>query len=132
MTVRDSSAEQALAAVRVRAEGDVTEQDLAYVRGKVGAVLDRPGLPDVSGEVRIAKAVARHVEEPWSAGAELRVGHDLVVVHARGTGSREVADRLQDRLRGKVERLAHRADSTRRSAARPPWRGGPAEEAEQE
>ncbi|MFE6523268.1 hypothetical protein, partial [Streptomyces sp. NPDC057794] len=122
MTVRDSGTERTPGAVRVRAKGHVTDEDLGYVRGKVAAVLARQGLPAADGEVRITKAAAHHVEQPWSAAAELHVGRDLVVVHARGNGAHEVADRLQDRLRAQVERLSHRAEANRRSAAPPPWR----------
>ncbi|MET9390271.1 hypothetical protein ABZY20_07625 [Streptomyces sp. NPDC006624] len=111
--------------VRVRAQGEVDEQSLAYIREKVGAALDRPGLPPVGGEVRVVRAAAHHDELPWSAGAEIRVGHDLVVVHAREATARELADRLQDRLRSSTNRAAHRWDATRRTATPPPWRGGP-------
>ncbi|MET8247678.1 hypothetical protein ABZV31_26710 [Streptomyces sp. NPDC005202] len=124
MTARDTGTHDVPAAVRVRAEGDVDEQALAYVREKIGAALDRPGLPPVSGEVRIVKATAHHVEQPWSAGAEIRVGGDLVVVHAHEASARELGDRLQDRLRSRTDRAAHRGDEARRSAAPPPWRGG--------
>ncbi|CAL9649444.1 hypothetical protein [Streptomyces sp. enrichment culture] len=124
MTVRDTGVQQS-PAVRVRAEGDVTEEELAYVRGKVEAALGRPGLPAVSGEVRVGRAAAHHVELPWSARAEIRVDGDLVVVHAREASAHELADRLQDRLRGQVERAVHRAEAGRRSSAPPPWRGGP-------
>ncbi|MEU3143030.1 MULTISPECIES: hypothetical protein [unclassified Streptomyces] len=113
------------ATVRVRAEGDVDEESLAYVREKVGAALGRPGLPPASGEVRVVRATAHHVELPWSAGAEIRVGHHLVVVHAREASARELADRLQDRLRSNTDRATHHGDATRRTATPPPWRGGP-------
>jgi hypothetical protein len=112
-------------AVRVRAEGTVDEESLAYVRSKVGAALDRPGLPAPSGEVRVSRAVAHHAARPWSAAAEIVVGGTLVVVHARGATAHELADRLQDRLRGQVDRAAHRGETARRSATPPPWRGGP-------
>ncbi|MFF8941570.1 hypothetical protein ACF1A5_04655 [Streptomyces sp. NPDC014864] len=125
MTARDFGTGDDTGAVRVRAEGDVDEQALAYVREKVGAALDRPGLPPVSGEVRIARAAAPHTEQPWSAGAEIRVGSDLVVVRAREGSARELADRLQDRLRNRTDRAAHRSDTARRAATPPPWRGGP-------
>ncbi|GGZ20530.1 hypothetical protein [Streptomyces poonensis] len=36
-----------------------------------------------------------------------------------------LADRLQDRLRGRTERAAHRRDVARRTATPPPWCGGP-------
>ncbi|MFI2629140.1 hypothetical protein ACH5A2_01885 [Streptomyces collinus] len=124
MTAKDIGHEGGTASVRVRAEGDVDEASLAYLREKVGAVLDRPGLPPVSGEVRVTREAAHHVDLPWSAGAEIHVGGDLVVVHAREASARELADRLQDRLRSRTERAAHRRDAARRTATPPPWRGG--------
>ena len=127
MTVRGTDIQQIPTAIRVRGTGDVDEQALAYVRTKVDAVLGRSGLPPVSGEVRIAKAAAHHAVCPWTAGAEIRVGRDLVVVHAQEATAHELADRLQDRLRGQVEQVVHRGDTARRSATPPPWRGGPAD-----
>ncbi|MFI6360329.1 hypothetical protein ACIBJF_49185 [Streptomyces sp. NPDC050743] len=129
MTARDTGTHDSTRAVRVRAEGDVDEEALAYVRAKVDAALGRPGLPEVTGEVRVARAAAHHVERPWSAGAELRVGSARVVVHAQEASAGELADRLQDRLqdrlRGQVETAVHRGDGARRTATPPPWRGGP-------
>lgn len=114
--------------VDVRTEGDVDEEALAYLRAKLSVVLDRPGLAPVGGEVRIARAAAHHVEQPWSAGVEIRVGGDLVIVHAHEASAHELADRLQDRLRHRLDRVAHRTDTARRSATPPPWRGGPADD----
>ncbi|MEU3340743.1 hypothetical protein ACWCQ1_03980 [Streptomyces sp. NPDC002144] len=125
MTPRDTGAGDTVTSLRVRAEGDVGEEALAYVRAKVRAALERPGLPAADGEVRISRAVAHHDERPWSAGGEIRVGSVVVVVHAREASAHELADRIQDRLRGQVERLTHRGDTARRTAAPPPWRGGP-------
>jgi len=125
MTAKDTGTRVTdTAAVEVRVEGEVDEEAVAYVREKVDAVLGRPGVPAVSGAVRIARATAHHVELPWSAGAELVVGDTLVVVHAREATAHELADRLQDRLRGRLNRLLHRGEETRRSATPPPWRGG--------
>ncbi|WP_424882118.1 hypothetical protein [Streptomyces sp. SLBN-8D4] len=129
MTPRDTGADAPVAGpVGVRAEGDVDDQELAYIRDKVRAVLDRPGIPPAIGEVRISRASAHHAGQPWTAAGEIRVGRDVVVVHAREASAHELADRLQDRLRGQVERMAHREDSARRAADPPPWRGGPAGE----
>ncbi|GGY14562.1 hypothetical protein [Streptomyces anandii] len=125
MTARDTGTREITGDIRVRAEGDVDAEALAYVREKVGAALGRPGLPPASGEVRVARAAAHHVGLPWSAGTEIRLGDDLVVVHAQEASARELADRLQDRLRAATERAAHRGDTARRSATPPPWRGGP-------
>ncbi|MFC8434959.1 hypothetical protein [Streptomyces sp. NPDC057253] len=129
MTPRDTGADDPVAGpVGMRAEGDVDERELAYFRAKVRAVLDRPGLPPAIGEVRISRASAHHAGRPWTAGGEIRVGRDLVVVHAREASAHELADRLQDRLRGQLERMTHREDTARRAAGPPPWRGGPARE----
>ncbi|WP_081235662.1 hypothetical protein [Streptomyces viridosporus] len=127
MPLEDTGTRPAPGTVRVRAEGDVGARDLACVRSGVGAVLGRSGLPAVSGDVRITRAAAPHAGPSWSAGAEIRVGDALVVVHAREAGVRALADRLQDRLRGQVERVVYGARTTRRPAA-PPWYGGPAGE----
>ncbi|MCS0604208.1 hypothetical protein NX794_23770 [Streptomyces sp. LP11] len=112
-------------AVRLRAEGEVGEDELGYLREKVDAVLGRAGLPPVTGEVRVTRADAPYLGRPWSVGAEIRVGRTLVVAHAREATARELADRLQDRLRCRVDRVVHRADTGRRTATPPPWRGGP-------
>ncbi|MET9908158.1 hypothetical protein ABZZ74_15255 [Streptomyces sp. NPDC006476] len=127
MTPRNTGADNAVPSLRVRAEGEVDEEALAYVRAKVRAALERPGLPAVDGEVRISRAGAHHDERPWSAGGEIRVGSDVVVVHAREASAHELADRIQGRLRTQVERLTHRGNAARRTAAPPPWRGGPIE-----
>ncbi|RRQ88508.1 hypothetical protein [Streptomyces griseofuscus] len=126
MTAGDTGvrAPETAVAVRVRVEGEMSEEDLAYLREKMEAVLGRPGLPPVSGEIRVSRAAAHHVGQPWTAGAEIRVGHCLVVVHAREQSARELADRLQDRLRSRTDRVAHRTHGTRRTATPPPWRGG--------
>ncbi|MFF1681514.1 hypothetical protein ACFVYG_36390 [Streptomyces sp. NPDC058256] len=126
MTARDTGSRET-AAVRVRAEGEVDEDVLAYVRTKIDAVVNRAGLPAVTGEVRIAKAAAHHAEHPWSAVADLRVGSTVVVVHAQDATSQEVTDRLQDRLRRQVERAVHEGNAGRRPVT-PPWRGGHAGE----
>lgn len=122
MTARHTGAREATA-VLVRAEGEVGDEVLAYVREKIDAVVSRAGLPAVTGEVRVTKAAAHHAEHPWSAVADIRVGGTVVVVHAREASSQEVADRLQDRLRRKVDHAAHTGRDDHRPVT-PPWRGG--------
>ena len=124
MTDRDISAQDTPVAVQVRTDGDVDDEALAYIRAKVDAALSRPGLAAVSGRVTIGRATAHQVQLPWSAGAEIHVGDHLIVVHLREAGAHALADRLQDRLRAQVEKAVHRADTARRSAGPPPWRGG--------
>ncbi|MFE2889560.1 hypothetical protein [Streptomyces sp. NPDC059272] len=127
MTLKDTgSRPPSPAVVRVRTDGDVDAEALTYLRAKLSAVLDRPGLAPVDGEVRVVRAAAHHAEQPWSAGAEIRVGSELLVVHAREASAHELADRLQERLRTRLDRVVHREDTARRSATPPPWRGGPA------
>ncbi|CAL9659363.1 hypothetical protein SUDANB176_06930 [Streptomyces sp. enrichment culture] len=130
MPLEDTGTRPAPGTVRVRAEGDVDARDLAYVRTAVGTALGGPGLPAVSGDVRITKAAKPHAEQPWSAGAEIRVGDALVAVHAREAGVRELADRLQARLRSQVGRVVHGARTVRsaredQGRTAPTW-GGPA------
>lgn len=125
MTAKDTGARGTTAAVLVRADGEVDGESLAYLQEKVATALDRPGLPPVNGEVRVRRASAHHVELPWSGRTDIRIGNDLVVVHAREASARELADRIHDRLRSATERVAHRGDTARRTATPPPWRGGP-------
>ena len=125
MTANDAGTRlSTVVAVRVRADGMVDEEAVAYTQSKVDAALSRPGLPPASGEVRIARAAAHHTAQPWSAVAELVVGNVYVVVHAQEPTAHELADRLQDRLRGQLLRALHRSEAARRSATPPPWRGG--------
>ncbi|KAF5990760.1 hypothetical protein [Streptomyces sp. WAC00263] len=119
----DNTQAHATADVRLRTDGDVDEATLEYARQKIDAVLGRPGLPTVTGEVRITKATTRHADRPWTASAEVRVGGRAVVVHAEETTSREVIDQLQDRLRRHTDKAAHARAGGRRPVT-PPWRGG--------
>jgi hypothetical protein len=56
---------QAAPTIRLRSEGAVDEDTLAYARTKIDAVVSRPGLPAVTGEVRIVRAAAHHGDRPW-------------------------------------------------------------------
>lgn len=118
-----SSREQAAPAVRLRFDGPVDQETLAYARTKIDAVVGRAGLPAVTGEVRIVRAGARHADHPWLATADLRVGGRQVVVVAEEATGREVVDQLQDRLRRRTDKIAHAGDDGHRTTA-PPWRGG--------
>ncbi|WP_055524790.1 hypothetical protein [Streptomyces graminilatus] len=109
--------------VRLRADGAVDEETLAYARTKIDAVVGRPGLSAVTGEVHIVRAAVHHAGHPWSATADLRVGGRQVVAAAEEATGTEVVDRLQDRLRRQTDRAAHAWDAKQRTTA-PPWRGG--------
>ncbi|MGW3355463.1 hypothetical protein ACWDFL_08580 [Streptomyces bungoensis] len=124
MTAKDTGTHAIPTAVLVRGADDVDEESLAYVREKVGAVLGRPGVPAVGGEVRVSRAAAHHDGLPWSARAELVVAGATVVVRAEEATAHELADRLYDRLRARMDRTLHRGDQARRASAAPPWRGG--------
>ncbi|MEU0216299.1 hypothetical protein ABZ281_14735 [Streptomyces sp. NPDC006265] len=109
--------------VLLRADGEVDEETLSYARTKIDAVVGRPGLPAVSGEVHITRACAHHADRPWSATASLHVGRHEVVVLAEEASGRELVDQLQDRLRRQTDKAAHAGRAGHRAAA-PPWRGG--------
>ncbi|WP_326784015.1 hypothetical protein [Streptomyces sp. NBC_00151] len=108
--------------VRLRSDGAVDEETLAYARTKIDAVVGRPGLPAVTGEVHIVRAAAHHAGRPWSATADLRVGGRQVVAAAEEATGTEVVDRLQDRLRRQTDKAAPAWDNGHRTTA-PPWRG---------
>ncbi|GGN48486.1 hypothetical protein GCM10011579_001170 [Streptomyces albiflavescens] len=116
----DHAQARTTSAVRLRSDGAVDEETLTYARVKIDAVAGRPGLPAVTGEVRITKAAAHHADRPWSATAELHVGDRQVVVHAEEATGHELVDQLQDRLRRQTAKAAR--DSGHR-ATTPPWRG---------
>ncbi|XUL91683.1 hypothetical protein ACQ86D_38000 [Streptomyces galilaeus] len=133
MTPRDTGGRApSTTVVQVRTEGEVDDESVAYLRTKLAVLLDRPEVVGGRGEVRIARAAAHHAEQPWSATAEVHVGNDLLIVQAREASAHELADRLQDRLRSRMERVAHRSDTARRSATPPPWRGGPGDNPQQD
>ncbi|WP_314225061.1 hypothetical protein [Streptomyces zaehneri] len=108
--------------VLLRTEGEVDEETLVYARTKIDAVLGRPELPAVAGEVRITRASVHHAERPWSATAAVHVGRHEVVVLAEAATGQELVDRLQDRLRRQTEKATHAGRDGHRAA--PPWRGG--------
>jgi hypothetical protein len=110
-------------AVRLRSDGAVDKDTLDYARTKIDAVVGRPGLPAVTGEVRIVRAGARHAELPWLATADLRVGGRQVVVVAEEATGREVVDTLRDRLHRQTDKAVHTGHDTHRTPP-PPWRGG--------
>ncbi|MEU4040812.1 hypothetical protein [Streptomyces antibioticus] len=109
--------------VLLRADGEVDAETLAYARTKIDAVVGRPGLPAVSGEVHLTRSSAPHAGRPWSATAALHVGRHEVVVLAEAATGHELVDQLQDRLRRRTDKAAHAGRDDRRAAA-PPWRGG--------
>lgn len=51
--------------VLLRSDGEVDEETLEYARTKIDAVIDRPGLPTVTGEVHITRASAHHADPSW-------------------------------------------------------------------
>jgi hypothetical protein len=110
-------------AVLLRSDGEVDEDTLSYARTKIDAIVSRPGLPAVSGEVRITRASAHHVDRPWSATAALHVGRREVVVLAEEATGRELVDQLQDRLRRQTDKAVRAGHHDHRPVA-PPWRGG--------
>ncbi|MFH8798811.1 hypothetical protein ACH4F6_04290 [Streptomyces sp. NPDC017936] len=115
---------QAAPTVRLRTDGPVDEETLAYARTKIDAVVGRPELPAVTGEVRTVRAAAHHAPRPWSATADLHVGGRQVAVLAEEATGTGLVDQLQDRSRRRTDKAAHAGDDGHRPVA-PPWRGGP-------
>ncbi|MFI6645745.1 hypothetical protein [Streptomyces sp. NPDC050504] len=124
MTVKNIGVCETTAAVLVRADGEADEEALAHLHEKVASALDQPGLPHVNGEVRVRRPSPHHLELLWPGRTAIRVGSGLLVVHAREASTRELADRLHDRLRSATGRVTRRGNTNSRTAAPPPWRGG--------
>ncbi|WP_063887497.1 hypothetical protein [Streptomyces sp. Root1310] len=120
---------EATPGVLLRSDGAVDDETLAYARTKIDAVVGRPGLPAVTGEVHLERAATPHAGRPWSAAADLRIAGRQVVATAEEATGTEVVDRLQDRLRRQADKAAARVrDDVDRTTA-PPWRGGDARSA---
>ncbi|TPQ17746.1 hypothetical protein [Streptomyces sporangiiformans] len=49
---------QAVSTVRLRSNGAVDENTMTYARTKIDVVVSRPGMPSLTGEVRITRAAA--------------------------------------------------------------------------
>ncbi|MFF3612021.1 hypothetical protein [Streptomyces sp. NPDC002580] len=106
-----------------RADGAVDRETLAYARARIEAVVGRPGLPAVTGEVRLVRAVSHHAGSPWSATADLHVGGHQVVATAEEATATETVDRLRDRLRRQTDKASQAWNDGHRTTA-PPWRDG--------
>ncbi|PWG15361.1 hypothetical protein DF268_00685 [Streptomyces sp. V2] len=106
-------------AVRVRAQGEVGEEEVTRLLAKLDAACGRLGLA-AEGVLTVVRAQARHIRRPWCATARLLVHGTVLVVHAEEATARELADRLEDRVLARAGQAAHR-----RTHTPPPWRTAP-------
>lgn len=113
--------------VHVEAATDVDAADVEYARDKVDAALRIASEPVLYVRVRLSRLGNRSVEQP--AMAEVTLDHNgrLVRVQAAGPTMREAIDRMDTRLRGRLERVSRHWEAIR--GARPvdvehEWRHG--------
>lgn len=109
----DSTTEPTIAPedVILESRGPTTADDVAYARRKVAAVgrLARGPVLFVKVDVTVHDDPGR--ERPAFAKAELDLNGQLVRAHATGSTVTEAVDLLEARLRERMERSAHRAES---------------------
>lgn len=92
-------------------EIDVTTRDVPpdaedYARAKIGTLARFIRRPVLSARVRITAHRDPAVEEPVTAQANLDIDGRLVRVQVHGVNAHEAIDRLEARLRRRLERLA--------------------------
>jgi hypothetical protein len=97
--------------VVVHAEGPVEHGDLDYARRKVAAVRDIAGGPVLFTKVDVVVHRDPARPRPVFAKAELDLNGRFVRAHATATTVPEAVDRLEARLRERIERFAHRQES---------------------
>ncbi|MEU5261954.1 sigma 54 modulation/S30EA ribosomal C-terminal domain-containing protein [Amycolatopsis sp. NPDC021455] len=84
-----------------------------YARRKVGALLHLAHRPVLSARVRLTRHPDPAVRYPVTAQADLDVNGRIVHAHADGENSTEAIDRLEARLRHRLERVAEHWEARR-------------------
>jgi hypothetical protein len=97
--------------VVVHAEGSLTAADVEYARRKVAAVRDLVRGPVLFTKVDVVVHEDPARERPVFAKAELDLSGRFVRAHATASTVPEAVDRLEDRLRERIERSVHRQEA---------------------
>ncbi|WP_186382844.1 ribosome hibernation promotion factor [Amycolatopsis rhizosphaerae] len=92
--------------IRVATDGNVPARAADYAREKVGAVIHLAHRPVLSARVRLSRHGDPARPRPVVAQANLDVNGRLVRAQADGESAREAIDRLEARLRHRLERAA--------------------------
>lgn len=107
--------------------GQVTETVRAYARDKIGRVARSSPRPILYVRVDLVEETNPSIERAARAKATLDVSGQLVQAHVAAVSLEEAIDRLEARLRRRLERLAERREDERRQTGIPEpgeWRHG--------
>jgi ribosomal subunit interface protein len=107
--------------------GQVTETVRAYARDKIGRVARSSPRPILYVRVDLVEETNPSIERAARAKATLDVSGQLVQAHVAAVSLEEAIDRLEARLRRRLERLAERREGERRQTGIPEpgeWRHG--------
>ncbi len=113
--------------VAVHTRGDVSAADREYAQNKVGHLQSLARGPVLFAQVDLTAHADPARERPASAKAELDVDGRLVRAHVAAATMHEAVDLLEDRLRVRLERLAHHEESKHlrhRGGEEHQWRHG--------
>lgn len=89
----------------------------AYVQDKIGGLSRLTHQPVLHARVRLSKHADPAVDHPVVAQANLDVNGRIVRAHVQGETAREAVDRLEARLRHRLERVAERQETRRGNAS---------------
>ncbi|NKQ52446.1 HPF/RaiA family ribosome-associated protein [Amycolatopsis sp. K13G38] len=92
--------------IRMTVEGTVSRGTADYARDKIGALLHLAPGPVLSVRVRVTRHGDPAVPHPVVAQGNIDVNGRLVRAQAEGENSWEAVDRLEERLRHRLERVA--------------------------
>ena len=97
--------------VVVQARGDVTAEERAYAQDKIGRLRRHAPGPVLFARVDLTVHADPARERPAFAKAEFDVNGRLVRAHVAAATMLEAIDLLEGRLRSRLERYAHHAES---------------------
>ena len=124
-----TAAEPRPTSIGLSSAGDISEADRAYAVEKIGKVLDAIGAPVLHTSIRLERAADPARELPASARVTVDLDGEPVRAHVAARTIAEAIDRLDGRLRNRLEHIAeHQRARRRRGATSPPgeWRHGDA------
>ncbi|WP_199240274.1 MULTISPECIES: HPF/RaiA family ribosome-associated protein [Kribbella] len=99
--------------IQVSTDGHVPPGTADYARAKIRAVLRLTHRPVLAARVRVTRHGDPVVQHPVVAQANLDFSGRLVRARAEGATAQEAIDRLEDRLRHRVERIAQHWEARR-------------------
>ncbi|MFZ4584381.1 MAG: ribosome hibernation promotion factor [Acidimicrobiia bacterium] len=110
--------------VQMHTSGAVDPTEARYAQKKVAGLAPLAPAPVLAAHLAVICHPDPAMDRPAEMKASIDVNGRVVRAHVAAPTLHEAADALEDRLRGSLERLAHRADDTRRRHAKGEWHHG--------